>query len=320
MKRLGWIAVVVMLLGSAAVSSARAGAQSEVKKTSPTTSSRSKKKQTREPGKTSAKQTSTSSHGKAAKHSTSGAHPTSHSGSKQGSRVSGSRSKAGHGHGAASVDHLPQPTAESRRLNSAFIASAQLRPMAQQLVTVRSAAAYAGVQAYAASHPGEAAASAELAIGHAYMLDRRYADAENAFRQASIHGVALDDYANYLEAQAAIGGNRPQDAIPLLTHFSDRHPISVFDGSAPILLATAYLAGNDANGALRVLQPLLGTPAANKVDFRLTLAKAYQTSGERSKVLQPLSRDLSGRSAESRSCGCEVAIAADEYATVCSGT
>src|SRR6201996_4296686 len=36
------------------------------------------------------------------------------------------------------------PTAVSRRLHAAFVASAQLRPMAQQLGTIRSAAAYCG--------------------------------------------------------------------------------------------------------------------------------------------------------------------------------
>jgi soluble lytic murein transglycosylase len=174
---------------------------------------------------------------------------------------------------------LPKATAESRRLSIAFIASAQLRPMAQQLVLERSAAAYAGVMAYAVGHPGEAAAAAELAVGHAYMLDHRYIEAESAFRQANLHGAALDDYADYLEAQAAVQGNRPQDAIPLLDHFAERHPGSLFDTSAPILLANAYLAGGDAAGALRVLQPLQNDTIGHQVDCRLTLAKAYQASG-----------------------------------------
>ena len=72
---------------------------------------------------------------------------------------------------------MPVATPESRRLHEAFMASAQLRPMAQQLVLTRGAAAYDGVIAYAGSHPGEAAAAANLALGHAYMLDRRYPEA-----------------------------------------------------------------------------------------------------------------------------------------------
>ena len=189
-----------------------------------------------------------------------------------------------HAHAAGRIRALPQPTAESRRLSIAFTASAQLRPMAQQLVAERSPAAYSGVISYAASHPGEAAASAELAIGHAYMLDRRFGDAENAFRQANVHGVALDDYADYLQAQAAVQGGRPQDAVSLLDHFAEHHPGSVFDSNAPILLANAYLTEGNPTGALQVLQPLQGTPVANQVDSRLALAKAYQASGNQQKA------------------------------------
>jgi soluble lytic murein transglycosylase len=184
-----------------------------------------------------------------------------------------------HPHTASSGVVLPVATVESRRLRSAFIASAQLRPMAQQLVMERNPTAYAGVIAYAGSHTGEAVASADLAVGHAYMLDRRFPEAERAFKEASLHGTALDDYADYLQAQAAVQGNRTQDAIPLLNNFADRHPGSLFDTSAPILLANAYLAGGDPAGALRVLQPLQGGPIGNHVDYRFVLAKAYQASG-----------------------------------------
>lgn len=170
------------------------------------------------------------------------------------------------------------PTPESRRLSVAFVASAQLRPMAQQLVSSRSATAYAGVSSYASSHSGEASAAAELALGHAYMLDRRYGDAETAFRAAN-RGDALKDYADYLGAQAAIEGNHPQAALPLLDHFADRHPGSLFVPSAPVMLANAYLTMNDGGSALRVLTPLLQSPAATHADFRLTLAKAYQATG-----------------------------------------
>ena len=77
--------------------------------------------------------------------------------------------------GAATASR--KPTAQTIRLNSAFKATEQLRPMAQQLATTRSAAAYSGVENYARMHPGEGAAAAYLALGHAYMLDHRYADA-----------------------------------------------------------------------------------------------------------------------------------------------
>jgi soluble lytic murein transglycosylase len=149
--------------------------------------------------------------------------------------------------------------------------------MAQQLVLTRSAAAYAGVNAYAAGHPGEAAAAADLSLGHAYMLDRRYADAQGAFRRASASNAVLGDYADFLQAQAAVQGGHPQDAIPLLDHFAERHPGSLFVAQAPTALANAYLASGNANAAVRTLQPL--RTAQSPVDLRYTLAKAYQASG-----------------------------------------
>jgi len=175
--------------------------------------------------------------------------------------------------------YTAKPTPQSIRLASAFVASAQLRPMAQQLASTRSAAAYAGVQNYAAAHPGEAAAAAYLALGHAYSLDRRYSDAANMFRRASTAGKALDDYADYLGAQASLQANRPADAYTLLDHFADRHPDSIFVPTAPILLANAYLQSGDPQGALRTLQPLANSPIASHADFRYALGHANQLAG-----------------------------------------
>ena len=177
---------------------------------------------------------------------------------------------------------VERATAESRRLSSAFIASATLRPMAQQLMATRSGAAYNGVLGYAAAHPGEGAAAADLAVAHAYALDRRYGDAEGAFRNAAGAGEALADYADYLGAQAAISAGRPGDAIALLERFGDKHPDSLFVPQAPVLLATAYLAGNDPANALRVLQPVASGPEGEHLDVRAALAKAYQASGNTS--------------------------------------
>ncbi len=50
--------------------------------------------------------------------------------------------------------------ARTAQLHHAFVASEQLRPMAQQLDNYRSPAAYAGVTAYARDHKGSAAAAA----------------------------------------------------------------------------------------------------------------------------------------------------------------
>lgn len=204
------------------------------------------------------------------------------------------------------------PTPKSIRLTSAFTASAQLRPMAQQLAATRSAAAYAGVQNYAAAHPGEGAAAAYLALGHAYTLDHRYPDAAAMFRRAASSGNALDDYADYLGAQASLQAGRGADAYALLDHFADRHPDSIFIPTAPILLANSYLQANDAQGALRVLQPIQDTPIASHADFRYVLARAYQLSGNTTQASQiyrrlylqlPLSAETSQSRAQLQSIG-----------------
>ena len=65
-----------------------------------------------------------------------------------------------------------------QRIRQAFVASASLRPMAQQLLQERTPQAYAGVTAYAQRHAKEdAGALAWLAIGYAHILDHDYAKA-----------------------------------------------------------------------------------------------------------------------------------------------
>jgi soluble lytic murein transglycosylase len=185
-------------------------------------------------------------------------------------------------HAVATGHLLPgkAPTARSIKLTSAFLASAQLRPMAQQLASTRSAAAYAGVLSYAQGHPGAGAAAAYLALGHAYMMDHRYGEAANSFIQANKAGDALDDYADYLGAQAAVQAGRGADAYGLLDRFGDRYPDSIFVPSAPVTLANAHLQQHDAQGAVHVLEPLAGTPAGASADFRYALGRAYQLAGD----------------------------------------
>ncbi len=171
------------------------------------------------------------------------------------------------------------------RLNSAFVASAQLRPMAQQLASSRTAAAYAGVMNYAAAHPGAAAATAYLAVGHAYALDRRYGDAADAYRKAAgAAGDALSDYSDYLGAQALVNAGRSGEVFPLLDQFATRHPESIFDATAPLLLANAYVAQKNGAAAVKVLEPIMGTPGADRPEFKWALGKAYQISGDTTKA------------------------------------
>ena len=174
-------------------------------------------------------------------------------------------------------------TERTVRLNSAFVATSQLRPMAQQLASYRTPTSFNGVMSYAESHPGVGAATAYLALGHAYMLDRKFSEAGDSFKQAANLGE-LSDYADYLGAQAMVQAGRLSDAFPLLDKFADRHPESIFTLSAPLLLANAYNQQKNAAAAVRVLEPMLGTPQADKSDFRYALGRSYQLAGDNAKA------------------------------------
>ena len=143
--------------------------------------------------------------------------------------------------------------ARSHKLQQAFVASSQLRPMAQELTTMRSPAAYAGVTAYAHAHSGEAASAAYLALGHSYLLDHRYPDAISNFQKANTSGKTLDDYADFLQAQAEMESGKLSDAETLLTGFAAKYPESIFVPRLPVMIANLSLQQNDPNTALRVL-------------------------------------------------------------------
>jgi soluble lytic murein transglycosylase len=169
--------------------------------------------------------------------------------------------------------------ARSRKLQMAFVASSQLRPMAQELTTMRSPAAYAGVTAYAHAHTGEAASAAYMALGHAYLLDHRYPDAASNFQKANTTGKTLDDYADFLAAQAFMEAGKLSDAEALLTGFAAKYPESVFVGRLPVMIANLSLDQNDPQTALRVLHQHAEDPIATHADFQLALARANQMTG-----------------------------------------
>jgi soluble lytic murein transglycosylase len=170
--------------------------------------------------------------------------------------------------------------ARSHSLQRAFVASSQLRPMAQELATMRSPAAYAGVTAYAQSHTGEAASAAYLSLGHAYLNDKKYPDAVTSLHKSAAAGLALSDYADYLAAQANLqSGNLPAAEL-LLNGFANRHPDSIFVPSIPVLEANLFIQQNDAQTALARLKPHLGEAIATHADFQLAQARAEQMAGQ----------------------------------------
>ncbi len=180
--------------------------------------------------------------------------------------------------------------ARVHQLHRAFVASSQLRPMAQQLRQERTPEAYAGVRRYARAHTGEASSAAYMALGEAYFTDGKYPDAVASFRQAGKMGQALADYADYLGAKADFAQQGYADAEQLLDGFAERHPDSVLIDHASLLLANVKLGEGDPQAALRQLAKLEGSPLAKSSEYLFALAKANQLAGNREKAQQLYAR------------------------------
>lgn len=145
---------------------------------------------------------------------------------------------------------------------------------------MRTPAAYAGVTAYAHSHTGDAAATADLALGHAYLLDKRYAEALTYLREARQNGDVLADYADFLAAKADHESGNEAAAELLLHGFVQRHPDSIFDAQSPELEANVLLAMNDAAGAQRALAAAADGPAADRTGYQLASAQVALALGK----------------------------------------
>lgn len=210
-------------------------------------------------------------------------HHAANSVSKSSTAATHGRSNRGH----ASIHHVrsrrkprsAKSIARSRKLQRAFVASTQLRPMAQQLASFRTPAAYSGVSAYAHGHTGEAASAAFLALGHAYLLDRRYPEAIQNLQKARTEGQTLDDYADYLTAQAELQSGKLSDAQERLSGFAEKYPESIFVGGLPVTMANLSLGLGDPQAALRILHAHGEDAIAGHADYQLALARANQLAG-----------------------------------------
>ena len=170
--------------------------------------------------------------------------------------------------------------ARTARIKLAFVASTELRPMAQQLAMMRTPAAYAGVTKYAKQHNGEAAAAAYLALGHAYLLDKRYGEANTDFQFAKQAGGELADYSDFLAARADHEVGNEETAESLLRGFAERYPESIFVNQAPELEANILLGLKNAAGAQRVLTAAAGSEAANRPGYQLAQGQVAYALGE----------------------------------------
>jgi soluble lytic murein transglycosylase len=213
-----------------------------------------------------------------------------------------------------------QRMARTARIKRAFVASTELRPMAQQLATMRTPAAYTGVSAWAHRQTGDAAAAAYLALGHAYMADKRYADASANLRLVGRNSEVLGDYSDFLGAQAEHEQGNDAAAEALLKGFNERHPDSIFDLEAPELEANVLLVQGNAAGAQKVLATI-ADEAADLPNYELTQGKiafalGQQQDAERifKKLLltHPLSPEAGAARAKLTAMGAESTLTATE--------
>jgi soluble lytic murein transglycosylase len=152
--------------------------------------------------------------------------------------------------------------------------------MAQQLATMRTPAAYTGVSSYAQKHTGDAAAAAYLALGHAYLTDRRFAEASTNLHQARQASDVLADYADFLAARSDHEAGNEAAAEALLHDFIQKYPESVFDVEAPELEATVLLAMHDLDGAQRVLAAAAQGAATGRPGYQLAKGQVALAQGQ----------------------------------------
>lgn len=173
-----------------------------------------------------------------------------------------------------------------RRTHKAFVASASLKPMAQQLLQDRTPAAYAGVESYARRHAREdAGALAYLVLGYAHILDHDYAKALDPLKKAQPRAAELADYAAFFLSQAQIQTGDSAGTIATLKDFEKNYADSIWARDAAVVYGNALVAQNRPAEALAALNKFR-EPA--RADIELVLARAYLKSDEPVKAVQLL--------------------------------
>jgi soluble lytic murein transglycosylase len=205
--------------------------------------------------------------------------PQSHSSSAR--KTSASKRKSTRNRRRLTPAQLQARARRAQRARRAFVASSELKPMAQQLLEVRSPAAYSGVEAYARKHPATDAGSlAWLVIGYAHYNDHEFDKAVPAFQKAQTHAGELSDYCGYFLANSYLAQGQSAPAMDILKGFASRYPDSPFTRDAALLYASALITLNDPQQALAATAPYEsdGTP-----DVDVVRARAYLKAGETEK-------------------------------------
>ncbi|MGD0413814.1 MAG: transglycosylase SLT domain-containing protein [Terriglobales bacterium] len=169
-----------------------------------------------------------------------------------------------------------------RRVRQAFVASASLRPMAQQLLQDRTPTAYAGVEAYARRHPKEdAGALAWLVLGYAHTLDHDYAKAIDPLNRAKAGASELGDYVAYYLGDAYLKTAHNAEALSTLADFSKNFPGSLLIRDAHLVYADALLVEGRAQEAAALLEK---DRAPVRSDVEFAIGRAHEAAGENQKA------------------------------------
>jgi soluble lytic murein transglycosylase len=171
--------------------------------------------------------------------------------------------------------------ARLNRMKRAFVASSDLKPMALQLIDLRSKPAYAGVEAYARKHPATDAGSlAWLAIGYAHVLDKEYPQAEEALKKAQPHAGELADYVRYLLALSYGGQGKAEQVATTLRTFVKDSPESVFARDVVDIYGNSLVASGHPAEAVAFLEE---NRLPTRADVELALGRAYVSAGQQAK-------------------------------------
>ena len=209
---------------------------------------------------------------------------------KSAAKKTSTQKRTGGRHGGPSARHVAArkkaPTAKQRRMARAFVASADLKVMARQLVENRTPAAYAGVEGYARLHAGsDAGALAWLAIGYSHFLDEQYAQAIEALEKAKPHAGELYDYIQYLEAVSYAGEGNSAEVVALLRDFDGQMPESIFQNQVVEVYGSALTELGRTQEAITYLeahrQPV-------RASVELALGKSYLHSEHPEKGMEIL--------------------------------
>lgn len=195
----------------------------------------------------------------------------------------------------------PATSAQARKLKRAFVASADLKPMARQLLENRSPAAYAAIEKYARVHAkDDGGPLAQLVLGYARVQDREYDGAIANFKKAHSTGGELNDYADFFLAGAYEGKNDTQSVLGTLKSFDESYPRSVLAHEAEMAQVRAWMQLQQPDAAARLLEAIRQPVHA---DVELALGRAYVALGEKAKAANIFNRIY-----------CEMPLSGEAYA------